>query len=159
MHDAGSVSHLRRVPLLYARPDRGGLRRRQPARRRVEGTGQTIVLVDAYGSPTAANDIKFFHDTFFKSLPDPNFDEVYPLGNPTANYTCKNSHGLSGPCSAAGWSFEATLDIEWAYAMAPLAHIVLLATPPAETLGVPGLPNMFKGIQMAIDKYPAGTVF
>ncbi len=123
------------------------------------GQGQTIVLVDSYGSPTAANDIKFFHDTFFPKLPNPNFDEVYPLGNPTANYTCTKSLGVSGPCSAAGWSFEATLDIEWAYAMAPLAHIVLLATPPAETLGVPGLPNMFKGIQMAIDQYPAGTVF
>jgi subtilase family serine protease len=123
------------------------------------GQGQTIVLVDSYGSPTAANDLQFFHDTFFRQLPNPNFDEVYPLGNPTANYTCTKSRGVSGPCAAAGWSGEATLDIEWAYAMAPLAHIVLLATPPAETLGVPGLPNMFKGIQMAIDQYPAGTVF
>jgi subtilase family serine protease len=123
------------------------------------GEGQTIVLVDSYGSPTAANDIKFFHDTYFAGLPDPNFTEVYPFGNPTANYTCTKSRGLSGPCSAANWSFEATLDIEWAYAMAPMAHIVLLATPPAETLGVPGLPNMFKGIQMAIDQYPGGTVF
>lgn len=123
------------------------------------GQGQTIVLVDSYGSPTAANDIKFFHDAYFKDLPNPNFTEWYPFGNPTANYTCTKSAGLSGPCSAANWSFEATLDIEWAYAMAPLAHIVLLATPPAETLGVPGLPNMFKAMQMAIDRYPAGTVF
>jgi subtilase family serine protease len=123
------------------------------------GQGQTIVLVDSYGSPTAANDIQFFHDTYFKSLPDPNFTEWYPFGNPTANFTCTRSAGLSGPCSAAGWSFEATLDIEWAYAMAPLAHIVLLATPPAETLGVPGLPNMFKAMQMAIDRFPSGTVF
>ncbi len=123
------------------------------------GQGQTIVLVDSYGSPTAANDIQVFHDAFFKDLPNPKFDEVYPVGNPTANFTCKQANGLSGPCSAAGWSGEATLDIEWAYAIAPLAHIVLLATPPAETLGVPGLPNMFKGIQMAIDQYPAGTVF
>src|SRR6266498_2237968 len=29
------------------------------------GDGQTIVLVDSYGSPTAATDLKFFHDTFF----------------------------------------------------------------------------------------------
>src|SRR5260370_24590300 len=43
--------------------------------------------------------------------------------------------------------------------MAPLAKIVLLATPPAETLGVQGLPNMFSAIQMAIDRYPAGTIF
>jgi subtilase family serine protease len=123
------------------------------------GQGQTIVLVDSYGSPTAANDIQFFHDTYFPGLPDPKFTEWYPFGNPTTNYTCTNSRGLSGPCSAASWSFEATLDIEWAYAMAPLAHIVLLATPPAETLGVPGLPNMFKAMQMAIDRYPSGTVF
>jgi subtilase family serine protease len=123
------------------------------------GQGQTIVLVDSYGSPTAANDMQVFHDAFFPKLPNPKFDEVYPFGNPTANYTCTKSRGLSGPCSAANWSFEATLDIEWAYAMAPLAHIVLLATPPAETLGVPGLPNMFKGIQMAIDQYPGGAVF
>jgi subtilase family serine protease len=123
------------------------------------GQGQTIVLVDAYGSPTAANDIQFFHDTFYPSLPNPNFTEWFPFGNPAKNYTCNKDRGLSGPCSAASWSEEATLDIEWAYAMAPLANIVLLATPPAETLGVPGLPNMFKAMQMAIDRYPAGTIF
>src|SRR5260370_9266260 len=42
--------------------------------------------------------------------------------------------------------------------MAPLAKIVLLATPPAETLGVQGLPSMFSAIQMAIDRYPAGPI-
>jgi subtilase family serine protease len=123
------------------------------------GQGQTIVLVDSYGSPTAANDINFFHHTFYPALPAPDFTEWYPFGNPTTNYVCSKDRGLSGPCAAASWSEEATLDIEWAYAMAPLAKIVLLATPPAETLGVPGLPNMFKGMQMAIDKYPAGTIF
>jgi subtilase family serine protease len=123
------------------------------------GQGQTIVLVDSYGDPTAAQDLQFFHDTFFPSLPNPNFTQWTPLGDPAANYTCTKSRGLSGPCSAANWSVEATLDVQWAYAMAPLAHIVLLATPPAETLGVQGLPNLFKAIQMAIDAYPAGTVF
>lgn len=123
------------------------------------GQNQTIVLVDSYGDPTAANDIKVFHDAFYKNLPDPNFTQWTPLGNPAANYTCTKSKGLSGPCSAFSWSVEATLDIEWAYAMAPLAHIVLLATPPAETLGVQGLPNLFKAMQMAIDAFPSGTVF
>lgn len=123
------------------------------------GQGQTIVLVDSYGDPTAAQDLKFFHDTFFPNLPDPNFTQWTPLGNPAANYTCTNSRGLSGPCAAASWSVEATLDVQWAYAIAPLAHIVLLATPPSETLGVQGLPNLFKAMQMAIDAYPAGTVF
>jgi subtilase family serine protease len=123
------------------------------------GQGQTIVLVDSYGNPTAAQDLQFFHDTFFPNLPNPNFTQWTPLSNPAAHYTCTRSNGLSGPCSAAGWSEEAALDVQWAYAMAPLAHIVLLATPPAETLGVQGLPNLFKAMQMAIDAYPAGTVF
>jgi len=123
------------------------------------GQGQTIVLVDSYGNPTAAQDLQFFHDTFYPSLPNPNFTQWTPLGDPTANYTCTRSRGISGPCSAASWSVEAALDVQWAYAMAPLAHIVLLATPPAETLGVQGLPNLFKAMQMAIDAYPAGTVF
>ena len=123
------------------------------------GQGQTIVLVDSYGDPTAAQDLQFFHDTFFPSLPNPNFTQWTPLGDPGAHYTCTKSAGLSGPCSAASWSVEATLDVQWAYAMAPLAHIVLLATPPAETLGVQGLPNLFKAMKMAIDAFPPGTVF
>jgi subtilase family serine protease len=122
------------------------------------GSGKTIVLVDSYGSPTAANDLQFFHDAFFKGLPNPKFDQVYPNGTLTYDNTA-TGNGLSGPSAAANWSFEATLDIEWAYAMAPLAHIVLLATNPAETLGVQGLPNMFKDMRDAIDAYPAGTIF
>ena len=122
------------------------------------GQGQTIVLVDSYGSPTAQQDLQFFHDTFFPTLPNPNFDEVYPNGAPTYNNTY-HGNGLSGPAGAANWSGEATLDIEWSYAIAPLAHIVLLAVPPAETEGVQGFPNLFKAIQGAINTYPAGTVF
>ena len=36
-----------------------------------EGAGQTIVLVDSYGSPTAAGDLQYFHDTFFPNAPEP----------------------------------------------------------------------------------------
>jgi subtilase family serine protease len=124
------------------------------------GQGQTIVLVDSYGSPTAANDLQFFHDTYFPNLPNPDFSTVFPLGAPDYNNT-SHGNGKSGPstAAAAGWSEEATLDIEWSYAIAPLAHIVLLATPPAETEGVQGLPNLLKAIQGAIDTYPAGTIF
>lgn len=121
------------------------------------GQGQTIVLVDSYGSPTMAGDLQFFHDAFFKSLPNPNFAEVYPQGAP--NYGNYTSQGQSGPGAAAGWAGEAELDVEWSYAIAPLAHIVLLAVPPAETEGVQGVPNLMKAIQWAIDTYPAGTVF
>ncbi len=121
------------------------------------GQGQTIVLVDSYGSPTAANDLKFFHDTFYPNLPDPDFEELYPQGKP--NFANPVSAGLSGPSAAASWSGEATLDIEWSYAIAPLAHIVLLAVPPAETLGVQGFPNLFNAISREIDATSSGTVF
>lgn len=123
------------------------------------GQGQTIVLVDAYGSPTAAADLKHFHDTFFPDLPNPDFQQISPQGTPQFHNTCKSSNGRSGPCAAANWSGEATLDIEWAYAMAPLAHIRLLAVPPAETLGVQGFPNLFKAVSAEIRATPPGTLF
>jgi len=122
----------------------------------VLGQGQTIVLVDSYGSPTAASDLQFFHDTFYPSLPSPSFTQIYPNGQP--DYT-NVGNGQSGSGGAAGWSGEATLDVEWSYAIAPLAHIVLIAVPPAETEGVQGFPNLFKAISDEIDATPAGTVF
>jgi subtilase family serine protease len=122
----------------------------------VLGQGQTIVLVDSYGSPTAASDLQFFHDTFYPTLPAPSFDQVYPNGQPDYKNV---GNGQSGSSGAAGWSGEATLDIEWAYAIAPLAHIVLIAVPPAETEGVQGFPNLFKAISDQIDANPGGTVF
>jgi subtilase family serine protease len=121
------------------------------------GQGQTIVLVDSYGSPTAKADLQKFHDAFYPGLPDPNLTIDYPLGSP--DYKNSKSNGVSGPSAAAGWAGEVALDLEWAYAIAPRAHIVLLAVPPAESLGVQGFPNLFKAISDAIDRYPAGTVF
>jgi subtilase family serine protease len=122
------------------------------------GQGQTVVLVDAYGSPTAAADLRHFHDTFFPSFSNPDFQQIFPQGNPQFGNTC-SSNGLSGSCAAASWSGEATLDIEWAYSIAPLAHIVLMAVPPAETLGVQGFPNLFNAISGEIDATPPGTLF
>ena len=122
-----------------------------------KGDGQTVVLIDAYGSPAAADELQTFHDAFFASEPEPNFDQVFPLGRP--DYKNANGNGQSGPSAAAGWAVEAALDVQWSYAMAPHAHIVLMAVPPAETLGVQGFPNLFKAINQAIDTYPAGTVF
>jgi subtilase family serine protease len=123
-----------------------------------QGDGQTIVLVDSYGSPRAAEELQAFHDAFFSSYPSPNFDQVFPIGNPQEKGN-PNANGQSGPGAASGWAGEAALDVQWAYAIAPKAHIVLLAVPPAETLGVQGFPNLFKAIDWAIDTYPGGTVF
>lgn len=123
------------------------------------GQGQTIVLVDSYGSPTAASDLQHFHDTFFANLPNPSFQEIYPLGNPQYQACNGKGRGQSGQCAAASWTGEATLDIEWAYSIAPEANIILLAVPPAETEGVQGFPNLFKAISGEIAALPSGTVF
>jgi subtilase family serine protease len=122
----------------------------------LKGKGQTIVLVDSYGSPTAQHDLQAFHDQFYPALPPPKFDQICQPG-------CKDyknvGSGQSGSSGADGWAGEANLDIEWAYAMAPLAHIVLVGVPPAETEGVQGFPGLFKEISDQIDAQPAGTVF
>jgi subtilase family serine protease len=122
-----------------------------------KGAGQTIVLMDSYGTPTGRQDLQTFHDTFFKGGPTPNFTQVYPFGRPDFRHGTGN--GQSGPAAAAGWAGEATLDIEWAYAIAPAAHIVLVGVPPAETEGVQGFPNLFKAISQQVDANPSGTVF
>jgi subtilase family serine protease len=122
----------------------------------LKGKGQTIVLVDSYGSPTAQHDLQAFHDQFYPNLPPPDFEQICQPG-------CKDyknvGSGQSGSSGADGWAGEANLDIEWAYAMAPLAHIVLVGVPPAETEGVQGFPGLFKEISDQIDAQPAGTVF
>jgi subtilase family serine protease len=122
-----------------------------------DGAGQTIVLVDSYGSPTAVQDVQFFAQTF--GGPAPDVEQVFPQGKIDYKSPTGNGSGQSGPTSADGWAGEANLDVQWAYAMAPKAHIVLVAVNPAETLGVQGLPNMMKAIDWAIATYPAGSVF
>jgi hypothetical protein len=40
------------------------------------------VLVDAYRIPTAAADLRHFHNTFFPDLPAPDFQQLFSQGNP-----------------------------------------------------------------------------
>jgi subtilase family serine protease len=81
------------------------------------GSGRTIVIVDAYGSPTAEHDLKIFDRVF--GLPDPpSFTIVYPGGSPV--YNPLQHHG------EAGWASETSLDVQWSHAIAPGANIVLV---------------------------------
>ena len=59
-----------------------------------DGAGQTIVLVDSYGSPTAAKDAAFFAQTF--GGPAPDVDAVFPLGQPGYKHATGNGSGTSG---------------------------------------------------------------
>ncbi len=79
------------------------------------GAGRTIVIVDAYGSPTIAQDLQDFDATF--GLADSNFTVTAPAGDPPAFDPTDDNQ--------VGWAFETTLDVEWAHAIAPGARIVL----------------------------------
>ena len=67
-----------------------------------DGAGQTIVLVDAYGSPTAQQDLSFFAKAF--AGPTPKFQAVFPLGSPDYSNPTGNGVAQSGPNSADGWA-------------------------------------------------------
>src|ERR1051326_1430553 len=106
-----------------------------------KGTGQTIVILDSFGSPTIKEDLQVFDKTF--GLPDPpSFQVLYPLGP-------VNFDGSNG--DEVGWAGETTLDVEWAHAIAPEANIVLLASPVSETEGVQGFPEFAKLSTYAMD--------
>jgi len=84
-----------------------------------DGAGQTIVIVDAYGSPTVQEDLDTFSAAF--GLPTADFRVVYPMGKPTYN---PNQHH-----DETGWAIETSLDVQWAHAIAPMAKIVLVVAP------------------------------
>ncbi|HEX6778979.1 MAG TPA: S53 family peptidase [Ktedonobacterales bacterium] len=105
------------------------------------GRGQTIVIIDSFGSPTIQRDLKVFDQTF--GLPDPpSFKVLAPLG----------AINFNDP-QASGWAGEATLDVEWAHAIAPGASIVLLESPVAETEGVQGFPQFEQLSTYALDNH------
>lgn len=87
--------------------------------RNLDGTGQTVMIVDAFGSNTIVNDANLFSSlNSLPSLTSSNFAIFTPNG-PT---TCTNTNG----CIGGNWQFETTLDVEWAHAIAPGANIVLV---------------------------------
>ena len=81
------------------------------------GVGKTIAIVDAYDDPSAESDLGVFSSTY--GLPacttaNGCFAKVNQIG------------GTSYPQKNAGWALEISLDIQWAHAIAPGAHILLV---------------------------------
>jgi subtilase family serine protease len=108
----------------------------------VNGYGMTIVIVDAFGSPTIKNDLAVFDQTF--GLPDPpNLTIIQPAG-PVPTFDPTNS-------DMTGWATETTLDVEWAHVFAPGANILLVETPVSETEGVQGFPEIVMAENFVID--------
>ncbi len=109
--------------------------------RGLTGRGRTIVLVDAFGSPTIRHDLAKFDRDF--RLPDPpRFDIITPAG--------PVHHNVSDP-TQSNWGEETSLDVEWSHAMAPGANILLVETPVAETEGLVGIPQIVQAENYVIN--------
>ena len=83
-----------------------------------DGTGQTIAIVVAYHDPKIEADVNAFSQQF--GLPK-TCDSV-PPGTPCFDFT---QLAQSKPKTDEGWALEASLNVEWAHAIAPKASIVL----------------------------------
>jgi subtilase family serine protease len=91
----------------------------------LNGAGQTIIIVDAYGSSSIREDVNTFSSAYgLPHLNSTNF-KIYHPGGPAV-------------CGAAcgSWPTETTLDVEWAHAMAPGANIALVVAPDANSLDI-----------------------
>src|SRR6201996_685057 len=105
------------------------------------GKGETIMIIDSFDSPTIRNDLSYF-------------DRQWGLPNPTLNVFRVGKLPAFDKSSATmdGWAEEATMDVEYAHAVAPGATIDLVETPVAETEGVTGFPQMMAAEKLLIDR-------
>jgi subtilase family serine protease len=115
----------------------------------VDGRGQTIVVVDSFGSPTIAHDLSVFDQTF--SLPAPPSLQVIQPAGKVPPFNSSNS-------AMVGWAGETTLDVEYAHAIAPAAKILLVETPVAETEGTTGFPQIVTAEQYVINHHLGGVI-
>jgi subtilase family serine protease len=133
-----------------------------------DGRGQTIAIVDSYGSDTMAHDLHVYDHAF--NLPAmcgeegvtcasgmPTFSELHLQGSPATKAPPSQSKG-TGQEDKAAWALEVALDVETAHAVAPGANILLVTTPTAETLGVQGFPQMMSAEQYVVDHHLASVI-
>jgi len=80
-----------------------------------DGTGQTIVIVDAFHHPNLTAQLNVF--TSFYGLPAVSLTQVAPDGVPAFDPSDN---------VMVGWAQETSLDVEWAHSIAPGAKIVVV---------------------------------
>jgi len=114
----------------------------------ITGKGETIVIVDSFGSPTIQKDLAVF-DKEFKLPAPPSFKIITPAG--------KIPKWNPDDSDMTGWGGETTLDVQFAHAIAPGANILLVETPVSETEGVTGFPQIVEAENYVI-KHHLGDV-
>ena len=132
------------------------------------GRGITIAIVDSFGSDTMAHDLHVY-DQAFGMQPMcgeeavvcvsgmPTFTELHVQGSPAtkAPPPTAKSPGME---AKSAWALEVALDVETAHSIAPMANILLVTTPTAETLGVQGFPDMMNAEQYVVDHHLANII-
>jgi subtilase family serine protease len=84
----------------------------------LDGSGQTIAVIEAYSDPTISADVAAFSKNYnlplFNTASGPTFKIVNQAGGSTL------------PPKSKDWLWETALDVEWAHAIAPGANILLV---------------------------------
>jgi len=117
-------------------------------RQRITGRGQTIIIVDSFGSPTVQRDLRAFDKASRLPAP-PSLKIIQPAGKvpryrPTSN--------------REGWAGETDLDVEYAHAIAPGARILLVETPTSENEGTTGFPQIVAAEKYVINRHLGGVI-
>jgi subtilase family serine protease len=114
----------------------------------INGSGQTIIIVDSFGSPTIGHDLNVFDKAFGLPAP-PSLTVIQPAG-PVPPYVANNNR--------EGWAGETTLDVEYSHVMAPDAHILLVETPTSENEGTSGFAQIETAEKYVIDHHLGGVI-
>jgi subtilase family serine protease len=105
------------------------------------GSGQTILVVTAYGAPFLANDLVIFDRGL--GLPDPPHFRVETQQLPVSSI---------GSGATYIWQVETDLDVQWAHAMAPDANIVVAVANTDDPA------NVAEVLREVLPKYPGAIV-
>ena len=114
----------------------------------VTGRGQTIVIVDSFGSPTVQGDLAAFDRAAGLPAP-PSLKVIQPAGKVPAYRPTSNREG---------WAGETDLDVEYAHAIAPGASILLVETPTSENEGTTGFPQIVTAEKYVINHHLGGVI-
>lgn len=95
------------------------------------GAGTTIALVDAYDDTTLTRDLATFSDQF--GLPPCTIANGCLSQVDQSGGTAMPAPATQGTATSQGWLGETSLDVEWAHAMAPKAHLLVVEASSAGT--------------------------
>lgn len=107
----------------------------------IDGTGTSIATIVSFGDPDIQQVIDNYDNA--NGLPPAKVTILTPEGD----VTCPP--GQESVCGS--WAGETDLDVEMFHTLAPGAHIYVVATPVAETLGMHGFPKMMAAIDYLLD--------